>query len=74
MLFRIKQAVSLVHFSYFQLEATKKREQECGRLRKEMEELTSANNVAMANAKSKFNDALTEIQDELDNVKKSKAK
>lgn len=59
---------------YKQIEVNKKRDQEILRLRKENEEQTAANEAAMASAKQKFNQALTEAQDELENVKKSKAK
>lgn len=64
----------LLFFIAEQIEVNKKREQEVVRIRKELEEQAAASEAAMATAKQKFNQALTEAQDELENVKKSKAK
>ena len=57
-----------------QVEVSKKREAECNRLRKEMEELNAANDAAAASAKQKFNAQIAEAQDEIENLKKVKAK
>uniref|UniRef100_A0A7M5X456 Myosin heavy chain n=1 Tax=Clytia hemisphaerica TaxID=252671 RepID=A0A7M5X456_9CNID len=57
-----------------QVEVNKKRESENQRLRKEMDEQAAAADAALASAKQKFNGALAESQDELDGVKKAKAK
>ena len=57
-----------------QVEVSKKREAECNRLRKEMEELNAANDAAAASAKQKFNAQIGEAQDEIENLKKVKAK
>jgi len=57
-----------------QVEVSKKREAECGRLRRELEELTAASDEAVSSMKAKHNVALAEAQDELENVKKAKAK
>ena len=56
------------------MELSKKRDAECGRLRKEIEELNTANDEAMNSTKSKFNAALAESQEETENLKKAKAK
>jgi len=57
-----------------QVEVSKKREAECARLRKEIEELNAANDAAAAAAKGKANQANAEAQDEIENLKKAKAK
>ena len=59
---------------FIQVEVSKKREAECNRLRKEIEELNAANDAAAASAKQKFNAQITEAQDEIENLKKVKAK
>lgn len=53
---------------------SKKREAECSRLRKEIEDVTAASDAASSAAKSKFNAALAEATEETENVKKAKAK
>ena len=72
--FYVFPAVPIERFSSSQVEAVKKRDQECHRLRKEMEEAAAANDAAMASLKSKLNAQLAESQEELENVKKAKAK
>jgi len=57
-----------------QVEVSKKKDAECARLRKEIEELNAASDEAAAAAKAKFNVALAEAQEETDNVKKARAK
>lgn len=57
-----------------QVEVSRKREAECNRLRKEMEELNATNDAALSSAKQKFNAQLAEAEDELENLKKSKSK
>ena len=53
---------------------SKKREAECSRLRKEVEEVTAQADSAAAAAKAKFNQALADAQEEAENIKKAKAK
>ena len=53
---------------------SKKKDQECARLRNEIEEINLANDEAAAAAKAKFNAALGEAQDEADALKAAKAK
>lgn len=53
---------------------SKKRENEVNRLRKEIEDLNATNEAAMQTAKSKASAAIGEAQDELEAVKKGKAK
>ena len=53
---------------------SRKREAECGRLRKELEDATISHDEAMTAAKSKFNAQLSEAQDEMEVLKKAKAK
>jgi len=57
-----------------QMEVSKKKDAECARLRKEIEELNVANDAALAAAKVKFNAALAEAQTEADNLNKARAK
>jgi len=57
-----------------QVEVSKKRELECQRLRKEIEELNVANEDALGAAKTKAALQLSEAQDECEVVKKQKAK
>ena len=57
-----------------QVDLGKKREAEIGRLRKEMEENSVAAEQAAAAQKSKFTALLEEANDEIESVKKSKAK
>ena len=57
-----------------QVEANKKREGENQRLRKEMDEQAAAADAALASAKQKFHAALAVAQEEMDGVKKAKAK
>jgi len=57
-----------------QLEVSKKKDNECARLRNEIEEVNAANAEAAAAAKAKFNAALAEAQDEAEDLKKAKAK
>ena len=53
---------------------SRKREAECARLRKELEDAAIAHDEAMSSAKSKFNGQLSESQDEMEVLKKAKAK
>ena len=53
---------------------SKKRETEIARLRKEMEEANVAADQALAAQKSKFNGLLEEANEEIEAVKKAKAK
>lgn len=53
---------------------SKKREAECVRLRKEMEDASAASEEALTVAKVKFQAALSDAQDECEALKKSKAK
>jgi len=57
-----------------QMEVSKKKDAECARLRKEIEEMNTANDAAAAAAKAKFNAALAEAQGEADNLNKARAK
>lgn len=57
-----------------QVEANKKRESENQRLRKEMDEQAVAADAALASAKQKFHAAIAESQEEMEGVKKAKAK
>jgi len=57
-----------------QVEVSKKKDAECARLRKEIEEINAANDDAALAAKVKFNAALLEAQEEADNLKKARAK
>ena len=52
----------------------KKREQEISKLRKDIEDANQQNEQALSSARQKFNLQLQETQDELDVVKKTKAK
>lgn len=61
----------LVHL---QMDLNKKREQDIVKLRKDLEEQALANEQTVNSMRAKQNQALQEMQDELDNVKKSKAK
>ena len=53
---------------------SKKREAECSRLKKELEEATKAGDDAVSALKSKANAAAAEAAEELESVKKAKAK
>ena len=53
---------------------SRKREAECARLRKELEDAAIAHDEAMVAQKSKFNGQLSEVQDEIEALKKAKAK
>jgi len=57
-----------------QVDVSKKKDVEIGRLRKEVEEATAAGEEALSSAKSKAAAALAEAQDEVEAVKKAKAK
>lgn len=57
-----------------QVEVNKKREAENQRLRKEMDEQAATADAAIVSAKQKFHAALAEAQEEMDGVKKAKAK
>lgn len=57
-----------------QVEVSKKREAECARLRKEIEDVNAMNEEAFSSSKAKFNAALVEAQDEAENLKKAKAR
>ena len=58
----------------FPTQLSKKKDQEIARLRKEVEDNNAAAEAALASAKSKHSAALAEVQDEVENVKKAKAK
>jgi len=57
-----------------QMEVSKKKDAECARLRREVEEANLGADEAAAAAKAKFNAALAEAHDETDAVKKARAK
>lgn len=59
---------------YFQMELNKKREQDIVKLRKDLEEQALASEQTINSMRTKQNQALQELQDELDGVKKSKSK
>ena len=56
------------------MEVNKKREQEIGKLRKDMEEANQIAEQALHSTRQKLNTQLQETQDELDQIKKAKAK
>ena len=58
----------------FQLEVNKKREVELQKLRKNMDEAHQQHEQAMAQARQKFNTQLSEAEEEMDQVKKAKAR
>ena len=72
LIYKVKYLTNKIVF--IQVEVSKKREAECNRLRKEMEELNAANDAAAASTKQKFNAQIAEAQDEIENLKKVKAK
>jgi len=57
-----------------QAEVAKKKDSEIARLRQEVEAVNAAGEEALSSAKSKAATALSEVQDEVENVKKAKAK
>lgn len=56
------------------MDLNKKREQDIVKIRKDLEEQALAHEQTVNSMRSKQAQALQEVQDELDNVKKSKAK
>lgn len=56
------------------MDLNKKREADIVKLRKDLEEQSLANEQTINSMRAKQNQALQELQDELDNVKKAKAK
>ncbi len=57
-----------------QVEVNKKREQEISKMRKDMESSNQQYEQTLSTTRQKFNAQLQEAQDEMDLVKKAKAK
>lgn len=56
------------------MELNKKRESDITRLRRELEEQASQHEQSVTSMRTKQNQALQELQDEIDSLKKSKSK
>lgn len=59
---------------YFQADLNKKREAEIAKMRKEMEDQVMQSEASIASLRKKNNDAINDLNDQLDQAQKAKSK